>query len=199
MDLDLAPSTWQLWCYATLALTLVMVVEADLREHRIPNIVVLLMMCAGVLLNTVGPANGREGLFSQFPGAIGAMQALFGVLVGLALFLPMYLGRAMGAGDVKLLAALGAFAGPVEIISLALCILVAGGALAVAHMVWNGKSRAVLGNVKLVLGGLGGLTDRSFDPATQSAARMPYALAFAGGLLAYACWRTVGGLPWISF
>jgi len=199
MDFDLAPSTWQLWCYATLALTLVMAVEADLRQNRIPNVVVLLMMCAGVLLNTVGPANGREGLFSQFPGAIGAMQALLGVVVGLALFMPMYLGRAMGAGDVKLLAALGAFAGPVEIISLALCILVAGGVLAVARMVWTGKSRAVLGNVKLVLCGLGGLSGRSFDPVTQSAERMPYALAFAGGLLAWGYWRSVGGTPLISF
>lgn len=199
MDLDLAPATWQLWCYATLTLTLVMAVEADLREHRIPNVVVVLMVGAGVVLNTVGPANGREGLFSQFPGAIGAAQALFGVMLGLVLFMPMYLGRAMGAGDVKLLAALGAFAGPVEIISLALCILVAGGVLGVAYMVWSGKSRLVLGNVKLVLGGLGGLTARSFDPATQSVVRMPYALAFVGGLLAWACWRSVGGMPLISF
>jgi len=199
MDLDLVPSTWQVWCYAALALTLVMAVESDLREHRIPNVVVLLMLCGGVLLNSVGPANGREGLFSHFPGALGAAQALLGVLVGLALFLPMYLGRAMGAGDVKLLAALGAYAGPVEIISLALCILVAGGVLAVARMLWTGKSRAVLGNVKLVLGGLGGLSGRSFDPVTQSAERMPYALAFAGGLLAYAYWRSVGGMPLISF
>lgn len=199
MDLDLTPSTWQLWCYATLALTLVMAVEADLRENRIPNVVVLLMLCSGVLLNTVGPANGREGLFGHFPGALGAVPALLGVLVGLALFLPIYLSRAMGAGDVKLLAALGAYAGPVEIISLALCILVAGGVLAVVRMLWSGKSRVVLGNVKLVLGGLVGVSGRSFDPVTQSAERMPYALAFAGGLLAWGYWRAVGGMPLISF
>lgn len=199
MDLDLTPATWQMWCYAALALTVVMAVESDLRAHRIPNVVVLLMLCGGVLLNAVGPANGREGMFSQFPGAIGAAQALLGALAGLALFMPMYLWRAMGAGDVKLLAALGAFVGPVEIISLALCILVAGGVLGVARMLWTGKSRAVLGNVKLVLGGLGGAGGRSFDPATQSAERMPYALAFAGGLLAWACWRSAGGMPLISF
>lgn len=199
MELDLAPATWQLWCYAAMALTLVIAVESDLREHRIPNVVVLLMLCGGVLLNTVGPANGRESLFSHFPGALGVAQALFGVLVGLALFLPMYLGRAMGAGDVKLLAALGAFAGPVEVISLALCVLVAGGVLAVARMLWTGKSRAVLGNVKLVLGGLGGMSGHAFDPVTQSAERMPFALAFAAGLLAYACWRSSGGMPLISF
>ena len=198
MDFNVTPATWQLWCYATLALNLVMAVDSDLRSHRIPNVVVLLMLCGGVLLNSIGPANGREGLFSHFPGAIGAAQALLGVLAGLALFLPMDLLHAMGAGDVKLLAALGAFTGPVEVISVALCILVAGGVLAVLRMLWTGKSRAVLGNVKLVLGGLGGGTGRSFDPATQSAERMPYALAFAGGVLAYAAWRSVGGMPLIG-
>jgi prepilin peptidase CpaA len=195
---DITPATWQLWCYSVLALVMVMVVESDVREHRIPNVVVLLLLCAGVILNAVGPGNGREGLFNHFPGALGAGQAMLGALVGLALFLPLYLLRAMGAGDAKLLAALGAFAGPVEIISLALSILVAGGLLAVVRMLWTRKSLAVLGNVKLVLAGFGGGTGRRFDPATQSADRMPYALAFAGGLLAYGYWRSIGGVPFIS-
>jgi prepilin peptidase CpaA len=130
---------------------------------------------------------------------LGAGTALLGVLVGLALFLPLYLLRAMGAGDVKLLAALGAFMGPVEVIGLALSVLVAGGLLAVLRMLWAGKSRLVLNNVKLVLGSLGGGASPRFDPATQSADRMPYALAFAGGLLAYGYWRLSGGTPLVSF
>jgi prepilin peptidase CpaA len=199
MTLDLAPATWQAWCFAILAMTMLMLIETDVRQHRIPNVTVLLLLCAGVFLQAAGPANGREGMFSHFPGALGAAQALYGVLAGLALFMPMYLLRAMGAGDVKLLAALGAFAGPVEIISVALCILVAGGVLALARMLWTGKSRAVLGNVKLVLGVSGDAARRAFDPAAQSAERMPYALAFAGGLLAWACWRSAGGMPLISF
>lgn len=198
MSFDLTPATWQLWCLATLALAMVMVVEADVRERRIPNVLVLLVLCAGVALNAAGPANGREGLFSHFPGALGASRALLGVMVGLALFLPLYLLRAMGAGDVKLMAALGAFTGPVEIISLALSVLVAGGLLAVVRMLWTQKSRLVLSNVKLALSGLV-LGARLFDPATQSADRMPYALAFAGGLLAYGYWRLSGGAPLISF
>lgn len=198
MRLDITPASWQLWCLAVLALALLMVVESDLRARRIPNVMVLLVLLAGVALNTAGPANGRAGLFSQFPGALGAGQAWLGALVGLALFLPMYLLRGMGAGDVKLLAALGAFTGPVEVISLALCVLMAGGLLAVARMLWTGKSGVVLGNIKLVLSSLGSGT-RQFDPATQSAGRMPYALAFAGGLLGYAYWRLGGGAPFINF
>ena len=199
MFVQMTPVTWQLWCLAALALVMLMVVESDVREQRIPNVMVLFVLLAGLALNGVGPANGREGLFSHFPGALGIGTALLGVLVGLALFLPLYLLRAMGAGDVKLLAALGAFTGPVEIIGLALSILVAGGVLAVLRMLWAGKSRLVLNNVKLALGSLGGGTSARFDPATQSADRMPYALAFAGGLLAYGYWRLGGGAPLISF
>lgn len=199
MDLFETPATWQHWCYAILALAMLMIDEADLREHRIPNVMVLLLLCTGVFLNATGPANTHQGPFSITPGALGAGQSLLGVLVGLALFLPLYLWRAMGAGDVKLLAALGAFAGPVEVISLALLTLVAGGLLATARMLWSGNSGLVLGNVRLVLGGLGAGPGRRFDPASQSADRMPYALAFAAGLLAYGYWRSIGGAPFISF
>jgi prepilin peptidase CpaA len=199
MSVQITPAVWQLWCFAALSLAMVMVVESDVREHRIPNAMVLFVLLAGLALNSAGPANGREGLFSHFPGALGAGTALLGVLVGLALFLPLYLLRAMGAGDVKLLAALGAFMGPVEVIGLALSVLVAGGLLAVLRMLWAGKSRLVLNNVKLVLGSLGGGASPRFDPATQSADRMPYALAFAGGLLVYGYWRLSGGTPLVSF
>lgn len=199
MSVQITPVAWQLWCLAALSLLMLMVVESDVREHRIPNVMLLLALVTGLALNAVGPANGRAGLFSHFPGALGAGTALLGVLVGLALFLPLYLLRAMGAGDVKLLAALGAFVGPVEVISLALSILVAGGLLAVLRMLWARKSRLVLNNVKLALGSLGGGASTRFDPATQSADRMPYALAFAGGLLAYGYWRLSGGAPLISF
>lgn len=197
MRLDITPATWQLWCFAVLALAMVIAVEADTRERRVPNVLVLLLLCAGVTLNALGPDNGRGGPFSQFPGAMGASGALLGALAGLALFLPLYGLRAMGAGDVKFMAAVGSVAGPMEAISLALSILVAGGVLAVLRMLWSRKSRLVLGNVKLALSGLV-FGVRTFDPATQSADRMPYTLAFAGGVLVYGYWRLSGGAPLIG-
>lgn len=198
MFFDLTPATWQLWCLAILALGMLMAVESDIRECRIPNVLVLCLLFAGVALNGLGPENGRGGLFGQFPGALGVSHAFLGVLAGLALFLPLYMFRAMGAGDVKLLAALGAFAGPVEVISLALSVLIVGGLLAVVRMLLSRNSRLVFSNVKLVLSGITGGANR-FDPATQSADHMPYALAFAGGLLVYGYWRLSGGAPLISF
>lgn len=198
MSGEMTPASWQLWCLAALALAMAMAIESDLRARRIPNVLVLFLLAAGVTLNALGPANGRAGMFSQFPGALGAGTALLGALAGLALFLPLHGLRAMGAGDVKLLAGLGAFVGPAEIISLALCILVAGGLLSIVRMLWARNSRLVLSNVKWALVSLG-TGGRSFDPATQSADRMPYALAFAGGLLAYGYWRLSGGAPLIRF
>lgn len=198
MHLDISPATWQAWCFAVLALSLLMVVETDTRERRIPNVVVLGMLGAGVALNVLGPANGGGGPFSRFPGALGWDGAALGILAGFALFLPLYLLRAMGAGDVKLMAALGGFAGPAEALNLALSILVMGGVLAIVRMVWRRKSRLVLGNVVSVLSGLAAGAGRQFDPATQSADRMPYALAFAGGVASYAYWRLVGGAPLVG-
>lgn len=199
MSFDITPATWQLWCLAVLSLAMVIAVEADTCERRIPNVLVLLMLCAGVALNVLGPDNGRGGLFSYFPGALGVGGAVLGVIVGLVVFLPLYGLRAMGAGDVKLMAALGSLVGPMEALNLALSILVMGGVFAVLRMLWTRKSRLVLSNVRLALGSLGRGASRRFDPATQSADRMPYALAFAGGLLSYGYWRLIGGAPFIGY
>jgi prepilin peptidase CpaA len=199
MQLDLSPITWQLWCFAALSLAMVIAVESDLRDRRIPNVLVLLMLVSGLVLNEMGPPNGREGLFAHFPGALGLKGALQGMVAGIALLLPLYLFQAMGAGDVKLMAALGSFAGPAETLGLGLFILVAGGVLAIVRMLWVKKTGLVFSNVMSMLGSLAGGSGSSFDPKTQSADRMPYALAFAGGLLSYSYWRLSGGPPFISF
>ena len=185
MALNLTPASWQLWCFAVLALAMLMAIDADQRERRIPNVLVALTLVAGVTLHAVGPANEHAGVFSAFPGALGAGQALLGALTGLLIFFPFYFLGAMGAGDVKFMAALGAFTGPWEAVSLALTVLVAGGVLALLRMLMKRNSRLVLGNVMVVLGSLGRGGQRAFDPATQSADRMPYAFAFALGLVVY--------------
>lgn len=188
----LTPASWQLWCFATLALVMLMAIEADHRERRIPNVLVVFTLAAGVALHVLGPANERTGLFDTFPGALGAGQALLGIVVGLLVFLPFYFFGAMGAGDVKFMAALGAFTGPWDAIGLALTILVAGGVLALARMLMKRNSRVVLGNVMVLLGSWGRGGPQVFNPATQSADRMPYAFAFALGLVAYGYARLSG-------
>lgn len=199
MGLHTSLTQWQAWSYLAMALTVVIALEADVRERRIPNVLILLGLGTGFMLNGLGPRGYGGGVFSNLPGAIGAGGWLLGVAVGLVLFMPLYALRAMGAGDVKLLAVLGGYLGAAEVLSLGLVILIAGGVLATARMLWLGKSRQVLSNVATVLGGVGNGGGSKFDPATQSVDRMPYALAFVGGLVAYAWWRSNGGLPFIRF
>lgn len=198
MSLTLTPVSWQVWCLAILALGMFMAVDWDLREQRIPNALILFLMLSGLAMQTLGPANGRGGLFDFFPGAVGLGSALLGALVGLSLFLPFYILKAMGAGDIKLMAALGVFVGPADVIGLALFVLVAGGVLCVIRMLIKRNTKQVLGNVKTILGEIGRGGSR-LDVVTQSADRMPYALSFATGLAVFGYWRLSGGQQILGF
>src|SRR4051812_28866469 len=71
----------------------------DIRYRRIPNWLVLAGIVTGFAWNV---SSGWSGL--------GHAAAGFGL--GFALYFPLYLLRARGAGDVKLLAAVGAIVGP---------------------------------------------------------------------------------------
>lgn len=198
---DLTPAAWQWWCFFSVALALVIALEIDLLKSRIPNVLVFGLFAVGLLLQTAGPANGREGLFGAYPGAIGAGRALLGAAIGLALFLPVYLAGAMGAGDVKFMAALGVFAGPVDVVGVALSVAACGGALALGLTLTKRQTAAVWGNVVRIADGLVRpvVPNGRFDPKTQAALRMPYALAFATGVTAYAYWRQSGHPAWINF
>src|SRR5689334_18399846 len=88
-------------------------VSCDLTERRIPNRIVLPGALAGLLL-------------AAMPGGIGVGSALLGMLAGLAVLMPLYLLGATGAGDVKLLASLGAYTGGAGLLAVALYGLVAG-------------------------------------------------------------------------
>ena len=58
-------------------------------------------------------------------------------MVGLLLFLPLFALRAMGGGDVKLLAAFGAWLGPVLVFWVAVYGAIAGGVLALLLVLWR--------------------------------------------------------------
>jgi prepilin peptidase CpaA len=201
MWFKLAPDAWQAMGLTVLVLLVLTALVIDLRQRRIPNTLVLLALGAGLVINLIGPQIWLHGsgLLSTYPGAIGIKGSLLGALTGLAVFLPFYLLRAMGAGDVKLMAGIGSFVGPATAINVALFILVTGGVLAVVRMVWVRKTQLVLFNVATALGQWVPGTAARFDPATQSADRMPYGVAMAGGLLAYGAWIFSGHAPLVNF
>ncbi len=110
------PAHQQFDVIATLMLLslLAAAVWSDLRENRIPN-----WVSGGILL--LGLA-----LYVAQDGAAGIVSALSGAAIGLVLFLPLYARGAMGAGDVKLMAAAGAWLGPLGALFGCAASLVAG-------------------------------------------------------------------------
>jgi|SRR5688572_13274917 prepilin peptidase CpaA len=107
----------------------------DLRSRRIPN---LLTFAAAALGIGVGAWTG---------GPEGAMTSSAGWIAGLAIFFVPFVLRGLGGGDVKLLAALGAWVGPTDVIWVALYAGVAGGLLAVGTALANGYLRTALTNI----------------------------------------------------
>jgi len=162
-------------------------VASDVRDRRIPNQLVLLGMLAGLALQaTVTPG---AGLFSEPFGALGLLKACAGMALGLLLLMPMYALGAMGAGDVKLMAMIGAFLGPLDILGAGLASVLAGGVLALLVSLFQGSLGKVGRNIKeMVLGsvlrGMSGASARIDAPLTATG-QLPYAVAIASGTACY--------------
>jgi prepilin peptidase CpaA len=91
----------------------------DLHSRRIPNWL------------TFGAAAAAFAFHFANGGQAGAQAAAMGWVTGLLLFMPLFVLGGMGAGDVKLLAAFGAWLGPSAAFWMAIYASMAGGVLAV--------------------------------------------------------------------
>jgi prepilin peptidase CpaA len=106
--------------------------------------------------------------------------------------MPLYLLRAVGAGDVKLLAMVGVWLGPQAVLGATLLALLAGGLLALAVMVASRSSRRVLATVYTML--ITTLIGARLGKPTALAApppggpRLPYAVAITAGTVAQLAW-----------
>jgi prepilin peptidase CpaA len=149
----------------------------DVRDRRIPNRLTYPAMIAGLVVQAAG--HGWRGLLLSLVGGL-----IFG-----GLFLIFHLVRAMGAGDVKLAAALGCIIGPAASWQVMFATAVAGGALAILVMVFTGRVLKTLRNTLAVVGfhAVHGLrTHPEVNLDNPSAVRLPYGLAFAAGTLYWA-------------
>ncbi|EPC02462.1 hypothetical protein L861_08800 [Litchfieldella anticariensis FP35 = DSM 16096] len=90
----------------------------DLRQRRIPNVLVMAGAAIGILL---------QGLLA---GSGGILATISGLAVGLVILLPGYLLGMTGAGDVKLMAAVGTLLGPYDVFIAALASIFVGGVIA---------------------------------------------------------------------
>jgi prepilin peptidase CpaA len=143
----------------------------DLRSNRIPNAITFAGMATGLVL-------------AALPGGIGLAAASAGLAVGGGAPFILYRVGALGAGDVKLMAAVGAFTGWPRILAVLLAIAIAGGVASIATALVAGRLRAVLANVRdgLYLTLVSAFArQRGPVPFTVSSQRVPYAVAIAAG------------------
>jgi prepilin peptidase CpaA len=148
----------------------------DWRSRRIPNWLTVPGLLLGLAANTMAW------------GWAGAKASLLGAGLGLLLLLPFVLIRSLGAGDWKLVGAVGAFLGPQALITvLAITILVAG-IMAVALIVIKGRTRQTARNLGRMLGAM--LTLRLPGPEVSldnpQALKIPFGVAVALSVILFA-------------
>ena len=124
-------------------------------------------------------------------GYSGFLTGAGGVAVGMGVFLPFYLSRGMGAGDVKLMGTVGAFLGPkYALLASGLC-LGAGGVLAIIILISRGgfKDLAIryLSTFKCLVT-TGKLSHIPPEPGEVASVKFPYATAIGIGTLATLWW-----------
>jgi prepilin peptidase CpaA len=168
------------WRTGTVILLLVVASVFDYRTRRIPNWLVLSGVLYGVVYNAVLPPTPHDNVLFPF----------LGLALGLLLFLPLYLLRAMGAGDVKLLAMVGAFLGPGDTFHAALATMIVGGVLAILLVLIKGKALLMLQNLASAfhlnfLSVASGLAPSLHVTSKASAGKIPYGVAIAIGTIGY--------------
>jgi prepilin peptidase CpaA len=181
------PAMFTPFVLCILAVLLIGAVRADLQNRRIPNKIVFAGAAIGLLLNSVLPDG--FGFVSTMPGAVGLLKAFIGLGLGLVIMLPLYVLRAMGAGDVKLMAMVGAFLGPNAMLGTIVLTFFIGAGLSLIVVWSNGTGKRFFDNLKaMLLSGFIKLTAQqlpTLDASSVSAGKLPYAVPIATGTLAY--------------
>lgn len=147
----------------------------DFRSRRIPNVL------------TFGASVAAFVFWGATGGLTGLGQSVAGWLVGCLLFLPVFLLRGMGGGDVKLLAAFGAWVGPANAVWVALYAALAGGVLAILTTAATGYLGTMFRNVwgLLMFWRIVGVQPHpDLTLATAAGPRLPYAFPITAGAVA---------------
>ena len=107
----------------------------DLRSRRIPNLLTLPLFFTGVAWNVA------------FAGLGGAASSLGGALIAALPFVLLYVYVGGGAGDAKLMGAVGAWLGLAQGVAVLLLVVIAGAVLGLAQAAWQKKFRYTTGRM----------------------------------------------------
>jgi prepilin peptidase CpaA len=191
------PNTIDYVVLSTLVILLSVAAWQDVKQHRISNRIVFVGVFLGFMFNGLIPEG--QGFNSPAPGGLGWLAGLTGLGMGMAVLLPFYWLRAMGAGDVKLMGMVGAILGPGQVLGALLGTFLVGGLMALVIALQAGAIMRLIGNVKFML--LDGVVKMSAGQAPtvedvyQSVGKLPYAVAIAIGTVSYLIWRR---LMWVN-
>jgi prepilin peptidase CpaA len=167
------------WALPVLLIAIVLVAAIyDLRFRRIPNWLNLSGVIVGVVLNTI--------LFAR-PGFIGAV---LGIGCALIVYLPLYLIRGLGAGDVKLMAAVGAIAGPGNWFGIFIATALLGGVVSIVFVALKRRFQQTYLNVALIVTELchfrlPAKSNSQLDVRDPRAVGMPHGMLIAIGAVAF--------------
>jgi len=172
---------------ALLVALLLSAAVSDLRSRRVSNRLVMTGMLLALAAHAWAFAMNAPPLAGH-----AAWAPIAGLATGFALLLPFYVLGAMSAGDVKLMAMVGAFLGVQSVMLAALCTFLAGGLLSLATMVARGVTLKTLANARFLLVDwflqAGSGQGARLSPLQTTAARLPYAVAIALGTGAALLW-----------
>ncbi len=165
---------------AVLFTLLLVAAVIDYRTYKIPNWLTFSGMAFGLLYNTVIP----------FPHYSGFLWAFGGLALGFLIMLPLYALRAMGAGDVKLMAMTGAFLGITDTFFAAIFTFIAGGIAALAFALFNNALRRMLINIKditqaMALSAISGVRPDARMETAKSIGKLPYGVSIGIGTMGY--------------
>ena len=169
---------------AIIAVVLVLALVAaiwDLRTRRIPNWLVLTGLIAGFGLNGV------------LSGLAGLEAALIGMLTGFGIYLALYLLHAMGAGDVKFMAAVGSLVGWRWWFHIFFVAVIVGAAAGLMLALAKGRLRRTFANMGYIVSEIAHFRPphvrrEDVDVKSEKALRMPHGAAIAAGIFIVIGW-----------
>jgi prepilin peptidase CpaA len=157
----------------------VIITYYDVRYRRIPNPFVFATLASGIAIN--GIFGGLSGLYASFGGCALA----FGLMFMLHVF------GAMGAGDVKLFAAIGSVTGAPLVLPTFLIVILTGGVLAMVSIIRSGRVITTMNRVlQILVGLLPGWNMPKFAIPADRSHTIPYGVAITiGSIISTAIFR----------
>lgn len=162
---------------------LIICVITDLKERKIYNKVLMPFLFAGLVIHLATA------------GLAGLGLSLAGTVTGFAILLIPYFMGGMGAGDVKLLAVIGALKGTIFVLTAAVYMALAGGVLALIVLLFRKGAWHRLKQIGMYIGGLrSGLKVPLIMDSESLQTTYPYGVAIAIGSVAAVIFQSGGGL-----